>query len=287
MSDFTTTPNLGLFKPTYDADDEMWGTHLNANADVLDAALATGGLGTFLPLAGNATVTGPVTFSGTGNGLTVTNNVAVGGSITAPNAAAGSGLAGGSVTIQAGAGDGSGGVGGVIVAVPGGGGGSFLSRAHTQIGDFGGPRFFSIAAPAGAARAVRFMTATNATSFSNRWQLFANATAEGGSNAGSDLDLWNFTDTGTVLNNPLFRITRSTGAMSYNAAFTANGTGTGLTVTNNATVGGTLRVNGNSGFNNTAPIARPTVTGAKGGNAALTSLLTALAAYGLITDSST
>lgn len=35
------------------------------------------------------------------------------------------------------------------------------------------------------------------------------------------------------------------------------------------------------------PIARPTVTGAKGGNAALTSLLTQLAAAGLITDSTT
>lgn len=41
------------------------------------------------------------------------------------------------------------------------------------------------------------------------------------------------------------------------------------------------------GFNNTAPIAKPTVTGSKGGNAALASLLTALANYGLVTDSST
>lgn len=38
------------------------------------------------------------------------------------------------------------------------------------------------------------------------------------------------------------------------------------------------------GFYNTAPIAKPTVTGAKGGNAALTSLVTQLAALGLITD---
>jgi hypothetical protein len=38
-------------------------------------------------------------------------------------------------------------------------------------------------------------------------------------------------------------------------------------------------------FYNTAPIAKPTVTGAKGGNAALTSLITALANLGLITDS--
>jgi hypothetical protein len=43
---------------------------------------------------------------------------------------------------------------------------------------------------------------------------------------------------------------------------------------------------GNVGFNSTAPIAKPTVSGAKGSNAALGSLLTALANYGLITDSS-
>lgn len=41
------------------------------------------------------------------------------------------------------------------------------------------------------------------------------------------------------------------------------------------------------GFFGTAPIVKPTVTGAKGGNAALTSLLTQLAALGLITDSTT
>jgi hypothetical protein len=40
------------------------------------------------------------------------------------------------------------------------------------------------------------------------------------------------------------------------------------------------------GFNGTANIAKPTVTGSRGGNAALASLLTALANYGLITDSS-
>jgi hypothetical protein len=45
--------------------------------------------------------------------------------------------------------------------------------------------------------------------------------------------------------------------------------------------------NGNIGFNAAAPIAKPTVTGSKGANAALASVLTALANYGLITDSST
>ena len=51
------------------------------------------------------------------------------------------------------------------------------------------------------------------------------------------------------------------------------------------TFGTPVRMNGTVGFNNTAPIAKPTVSGAKGGNAALASLLTALASYGLITDS--
>lgn len=41
------------------------------------------------------------------------------------------------------------------------------------------------------------------------------------------------------------------------------------------------------GFFATAPIAKPTVTGSKGGNAALTSLMTALAGLGLVTNSTT
>jgi hypothetical protein len=39
------------------------------------------------------------------------------------------------------------------------------------------------------------------------------------------------------------------------------------------------------GFNGTAAVTKPTVSGAKGSNAALASLMTALAAYGLVTDS--
>lgn len=49
---------------------------------------------------------------------------------------------------------------------------------------------------------------------------------------------------------------------------------------------GGFRANGSVGFN-TAPIAKPTVTGSRGGNAALTSLMTALNALGLVTDSTT
>jgi hypothetical protein len=43
-TDYTLTPNLGLFKPIYDADIEMWGGHINANADVLDQAVLVAGL---------------------------------------------------------------------------------------------------------------------------------------------------------------------------------------------------------------------------------------------------
>ena len=51
--------------------------------------------------------------------------------------------------------------------------------------------------------------------------------------------------------------------------------------------GGGMQIITTVGFNNTAPIAKPTVTGSKASNAALASLLTALASYGLVTDSST
>lgn len=48
-----------------------------------------------------------------------------------------------------------------------------------------------------------------------------------------------------------------------------------------------LSVGGNIGFYGTTPAAKPTVTGSRGSNAALASLLTALAGLGLLTDSST
>ena len=47
-----------------------------------------------------------------------------------------------------------------------------------------------------------------------------------------------------------------------------------------------LSVLGNVGFYTKTPIAQPTVTGSRGGNAALASLLTALANLGLIVNSS-
>ena len=57
-SDYTTTPNLGLFKPQFNRDVGNWGTHWNQNADTLDSALATSG-GLFLPLSGGV-LSGPL-----------------------------------------------------------------------------------------------------------------------------------------------------------------------------------------------------------------------------------
>lgn len=52
-------------------------------------------------------------------------------------------------------------------------------------------------------------------------------------------------------------------------------------------VSGTFAVTGSVGFYGAAPAAKPAVTGSRGGNAALASLLTSLATLGLITDSTT
>jgi hypothetical protein len=51
-SDYTLTPNLGLFKPNYNADVDNWGFHLNDNCDTLDALLGSATAGPFLPLSG-------------------------------------------------------------------------------------------------------------------------------------------------------------------------------------------------------------------------------------------
>jgi hypothetical protein len=66
------------------------------------------------------------------------------------------------------------------------------------------------------------------------------------------------------------------------------------TTTDGMTSGGSLAIaqdlahrGTKTGFYNTTPVTKPTVTGSRGGNAALASLLTALASTGLITDSTT
>ena len=94
----------------------------------------------------------------------------------------------------------------------------------------------------------------------NRWILRKDSTAESGGNAGSDLVLVARDDAGNNIGNVVtfFRATR-----------------------------GVKFDSGPIGFYAATPAAKPTVTGSRGGNAALASLLTGLATLGLLTDSST
>lgn len=85
-----------------------------------------------------------------------------------------------------------------------------------------------ITGAAGTVRAAQLQTAGV-----TRWQLDANATAESGTNAGSDLELWSYTDAGAQLTK-LLAITRSSGAATYAGAWTFSST---LTVTGTSTLG--------------------------------------------------
>jgi hypothetical protein len=67
-TDYTVTPNLGLFKPIPEKDVGQWGTHWNVNADTLDTWLTTGTGGKFLPLTGG-TLTGPLYYTATGGSV--------------------------------------------------------------------------------------------------------------------------------------------------------------------------------------------------------------------------
>jgi hypothetical protein len=116
----------------------------------------------------------------------------------------------------------------------------------------------------GGARVLNIYSNSNAGP-GLRWQLGTDAVAEGGSNAGTNFVLGAYSDTGGAI-------------------------GTALSIARanmQATFAGPVRMNGTVGFYNTAPIAKPTAGGAWAGNTAGKALSTALAALGLITDTST
>ena len=84
MSDYTVTPNYLLKKPVVNSDIDLWGDHLNQNADTLDTVIkqqidALAGI--YLPLTGG-TVSGALQIDA---GLSVRDTVAIGGAATAPN----------------------------------------------------------------------------------------------------------------------------------------------------------------------------------------------------------
>jgi len=79
---------------------------------------------------------------------------------------------------------------------------------------------------------------------------------------------------------------RATNIFGINSAMN-DGTFINHTGTAPTKLGGDLEIAGDVGFYGTAAAAKPTVTGATGGNVALQNLLTALAGLGLLTDSTT
>jgi hypothetical protein len=70
---------------------------------------------------------------------------------------------------------------------------------------------FVINGQVGSYRTLKYVTAGAA-----RIAIATNTTAEGGSNAGSDLDFLTYDDAGSVLINPAMRITRATGLVAMN-----------------------------------------------------------------------
>jgi hypothetical protein len=95
-----------------------------------------------------------------------------------------------------------------------------------------------------------------------------------------------FTETGLALGANIANVSEIVGGNNAAAAnLDLRGTG-----------GGGVRLKGHDGslrivasdvgigFNGAAPLAKPSVSGSKGGNVALENLITALSAYGLITD---
>lgn len=77
------------------------------------------------------------------------------------------------------------------------------------------------------------------------------------------------------------------GDATRNAVTLTAGAATSSVATVSASGTGGLQFTSNLGFNSATPIAKPTISGACAGNTAIKNLLTALASYGLLTDSTT
>lgn len=121
----------------------------------------------------------------------------------------------------------------------------------------------------------------------NGCSLLINGTAnkdtlilKGSSTTGQSYGL--FIQAGSNSSDVPIQITDTTNTRSY---FAINGAGAGSF--SNAGDKASFFFAGSIGVNGATPPGKPTVTGSKAGNAALASLLSALASYGLVTDSST
>jgi hypothetical protein len=131
-----------------------------------------------------------------------------------------------------------------------------MTGATTILGSSGLASILALAlrTAAGNARDILFQSGTV-----NRWGIRANATAEGGSDAGSDFQLQAYTDAGALIDTPIAITRAAAGAMTFTRSITATATqftfgpgGAGGTITNfnidggNA-VGGQVGINFNRG----------------------------------------
>lgn len=105
------------------------------------------------------------------------------------------------------------------------GNGSITLATPQDINTTSSPSFANVnlSAAAGSARNINFKT-----SGTSRWEFSANATAESGSNTGSDFAINRFNDAGTYQDSPII-ITRSTGAMTLSTPLAVSSGGTGQT----------------------------------------------------------
>ena len=151
----------------------------------------------------------------------------------------------------------------------------------------GNPAIVSYNGDAGTYRRIMWKTAGV-----GRWTNdLINAESTG--DVGSDWTLYRFSDAGANIG-AVISFKRSNGAVTFGGAGQGN---TILTPGVPNTAPTTISVTGTGGlqflstlrlgFFGATPILKPTVTGAKGSNAALASLLTQLASLGIVTDSST
>lgn len=122
--------------------------------------------------------------------------------------------------------------------------GLLTAQSGINVGTNSSAQQLQLNGPGGSYRNLVWSTAN-----SKRWQISLNSTTESGNNIGSDLDIINFADNGSTINNPVFRLTRSSGRGRFSYGLDINGgfSATGGTILDRLNIGNgaTLTYTGN------------------------------------------